>query len=382
MKSATVLIPCMLTGGTEVATLDTSKALCRLGFSVTVVVYFDEIDLAMLSTFQQAGIHVNVLGLARGGGVICSLGLAWALARSLWEIRPAFVWVQYMTPTLIPLLIARLFTHRLVAAVHVAARHYSPGALRRLRWLASWWCDNVVCVSQTTARGVLGETPGSRLAHKVRVIPNALDMQSVNTAATRDWRAQLCIAGEQRIIGYVGRLAHNKGVDVLLKAAALVNKQFPDTHWVVVGDGAEMQSLQQMATAAGMAKKIHFVGSVQRDVVFSALKGFDIAVVPSREEGFGLTALEAMACGVPLVGSRVDALTEVVNDGKTGLLFETENSDDLALMLTKLIVNPELRSKISVAGAEHASEKYDKPIFQQRIAALLQGMKFNEWINA
>lgn len=369
-QQATLLLPCLLTGGTEVATLDTAKALKELGYPVRVTVYFDEIDPDMLATFRQEGIDVQLLGLPRRSGFVGTAALAKALTNSLWRQSPSLVWVQYMTPTLIPLLVSRFFTRRLVAAVHVAARHYSPGGLRRLRWLASWWCNKLVCVSQTTARGVLGERPDSRLEQKVRVIPNALDMQSVNTVAARDWRAQLRIAGDHRIIGYVGRLAHNKGVDVLLKAAAFVDMQFPDTHWIVVGDGAEMQSLQQLATDVGMAEKVHFVGIVPRDAVFSALKGFDIAVVPSREEGFGLTALEAMACGVPLVASRVDALQETILENKTGLLFDSENHQMLADKLVKLLKNDSLRNRLRQAGAKRVDALYSASIYRTRLHEL------------
>lgn len=376
MKRATILIPCLLTGGTEVATLDTAKALSKLGFSVTVLVYFDELDPAMLSAFQQAGIAVMLLRLARRGGGASLLPLAWALARSLWRERPALVWVQYMTPTLVPLVVARLFTRRLVAAVHVAARHYSSGGLRRLRWLASWWCDQLICVSHTTAKAVLGERLGSRLLRHVLVIPNALDMRAAEKAEPHDWHRQLGIDEDHRIVGYVGRLAHNKGADILLRASASVDHQYPDTHWVIVGEGPERAFLQQLATESGLEDKVHFAGSLPREAVLSALKGFDIAVAPSREEGFGLTALEAMACGVPLIASRVDALAEIVIDGKTGLLFSPADHGDLSRNLCSMIQDPWFCKRLGKEAAAHANKTYGLPNYQNRIASLLQLMGF------
>ncbi|KJS08357.1 MAG: hypothetical protein VR73_05925 [Gammaproteobacteria bacterium BRH_c0] len=373
MKRAALLIPCLLIGGTEVATLDTARALTELGIDVTVVVYFDETDPVMVATFRQAGIHLQLLGLTRGGAG-GTLALIAALTRSLWRKRLALVWVQYMTPTLLPLIVARFFSPHLIAAVHVAARHYTPGGLRRLRWLASWWCNRLVCVSNTTAKGIMGGQPTARLQRAVRVVPNVLDMNAVIEAIPRNWREQLDITGQQPIIGFVGRLAHNKGVDVLLQAATLVNRQYPNAHWIIVGEGEEKPRLQQLAAKNGMEDKVHFVGKMPREDIYSAMKGFDIVVVPSREEGFGLTALEAMACGLPLVASRVDALQEVVIDGQTGLLFTVDDPESLKDCLSKLLFKPINYSYMRIAAAEHAQVTYGK----DKLAGKIRNLVFNE----
>lgn len=371
-KKAALLLPCLLTGGTEVATLDTATALKVLGYRVNVIVYFDETDPAMLAVFKQEGITVTLLGLKRAGGVAPAIRLALALGNALLKLRPSLVWLQYMTPTLVPLLVARLLTRRLLAVVHVAAGHYKPVAMARLRWLASWWCDALVCVSYTSAHGILGQVPAySRLARRVKVLPNAIDTEAARDAVATNWRGQLGIDAESPVIGYVGRLAHNKGVDVLLRAAAQVNQQHPECHWLIVGDGAEKAQLQHIAERAGLARKVHFVGNVPRDAVYGAMKGFDIAVVPSREEGFGLTALEAMACGVPLVASGVDALREVVQDGETGVLFTPGDADALTVILMQLLAFQEQRQALAVAATRHAEATYGRQAFLRKISNLL-----------
>ncbi|MBL0029997.1 MAG: hypothetical protein IPO95_13385 [Rhodanobacteraceae bacterium] len=89
-----------------------------LGFEVEVIVYFDEVDTNMLQAFESAEVRVCRLGLRRGSGLFAQLRLAAALARALWRgPRPALVWLQYLTPTLLPLLVAKPFARRLVAAV-------------------------------------------------------------------------------------------------------------------------------------------------------------------------------------------------------------------------------------------------------------------------
>lgn len=371
---ASLLIPCLLTGGTEVATLTTASALRDIGYTVEVLVYFDEVESAMFEHFAAANIAVRRLGLIRGGGLVGVARLAGQIGRALWG-RPDVVWLQYMTPTLAPLLVARLFTRRLIACSHVASGHYRSRDKKRLRWLARCWCDRFVCVSQTTARGIFGPLGASLpWADRVAVLPNALDLRQVGAVPARDWRRDLGLPASVRIGGYVGRLAHNKGVDILIRTAALLQSDHPDLHWVIVGDGSDRGSLETLATELGVATVIHFVGAVTRPGALAAFKGFDVAVVPSREEGFGLSALEAMACGVPLVASRVDALAEVVVDGVTGVLFEPDSTENLVAVLSRVLSDASLRANLSLAGPEHARRHYDRPAYQQKLQELLAGL--------
>ncbi|GAB6048156.1 hypothetical protein JCM19379_19840 [Methyloparacoccus murrellii] len=369
-----LLIPCLLTGGTEVATLTTARALRDLGHAVEVVVYFDEVAPAMLDTFAAAGIAVKRLDVTRGGGLVGAWRLARGLARALTG-RPDLIWLQYMTPTLAPLLVARLCTGRLIACVHVAAGHYRAGGQWRLRWLARWVCTRVVCVSHTTARGLFGlPVKGGYLGGRVRVLPNAIDLAAVQLAPRRDWRRELDLPPTARLVGFVGRLAHVKGVDVLLRAAASLTADRPDVHWVVVGDGSERAELESLAEALGLSAAVHFVGAVAREDIYSAIKGFDIGVMPSRPglEGFGLSALEAMACGVPLVASAVDALPEVVLDGETGILAPPGEPVALAAALRKLLDDPALADRLRDRALRHVAGNYGLAAYRARLAEVLR----------
>lgn len=372
---AVVLLPCLLTGGTEVATLETALALESLGYTVEVIVYFDEVDATMLETFKAAGLVVHLLGVQRGGGVRTQWRLAIGLLGALRRGRYDAIWLQYMTPTLLPLVVARLFTRNLIATVHVAASHYSPAGLRRLRWLARHWCARFVCVSRTVANGVFGLEDGvERLAGRVVVIPNALDMTAMQAAAVRDWRAEAGWPREAVVLGFTGRLAYIKGADVLLHAMARLHSQGLPVRLVVVGDGAERASLETLAHQLGIGAITHFAGRVPRAEIYGAIKGFDIAAVPSREEGFGLSALEAMGAGVPVVASSVDALQEVVLEGVTGLLCEADDFVGLADALARLVGDAALRQSMGVAGAAHVACLYDTPAYRARLADLLVGL--------
>ena len=372
MQDILILIPCLCKGGTELATLETAMAMKANGFHVEIQVYFDEIDSYIVDAFSNYGIKITRLDLPRKSGVFEGINFALKQLECLGRRRYKFIWVQYMTPTLLPLLLARLYTGRLIAAVHVAPGHHSPSGLRRLRWLARWWCDRFVCVSHTTARGIFGSMdPASPWSGRVAVLPNALDMNEVEAALVRDWRGELSLPTTAKIGGYVGRLAHNKGVDILIWAAALLHPANPELHWVIVGDGADRGELEALASELGVASVMHFVGALTRSEVLAAFKGFEIAVVPSREEGFGLSALEAMACGIPLVASRVDALAEVVLDGSTGMLFQPESPADLASVVSRVLADSMLQVKLSKAGRAHVRHHYDREAYQMKLKHLL-----------
>lgn len=373
-SSVAILLPCLLTGGTEVATLQTALALESLGFGAEVVVYFDEVDSTMLASFRAMGLEVHFLGVRRGSGLLPHLRLARGLRRVLRSGQFDVIWVQYMTPTLIPLFIARLHARRLIAAVHVAASHYSPKGLQRLRWLARNICRNVVCVSHTVATGIFGPDGSAvRASGRVVVLPNALDLRTVQAVCPVNWRDQMGWPADTVVLGFAGRLTHLKGVDVLLHAAERLHALGMPVRLVVAGDGADATDLRMLAQQLGICAITHFAGRLPREAIFSAIRGFDIAIMPSRGglEGFGLSALEAMAAGVPVVVSRVDALQEVVLDGVTGLLFPAEDSAALADGLARLVSDADLRHAMGAEGVAHVARLYDTPAYRANLTKLL-----------
>lgn len=379
---AAVMLPCLLTGGTEVATLETARALSAVGYKVEVIVYFNEIDPTMLGSFQTAGLAVHLLDVRRGSGVLSHWRLAKGLERVLRRGRFDVIWVQYMTPTLLPLALARLFTPNLVAAVHVASSHYSQSGLNRIRWLAHYCCKRFICVSRTVADGIFGEPESDlRQTGRVVVIPNALDMGIMQAAAVLDWRAQTGWPRDAVVIGFAGRLAHIKGVDVLLQSVADLLARGLPISLAIVGDGFERSGLESMVRQLDISHITHFVGRLPRHTIFSAIKGFDIAAMPSRGglEGFGLSALEAMAAGVPVVASRVDALQEVVQDGITGLLCQVDDPQSLADALARLVADKALRQRMGAAGIAHATQHYDTPTYRAHISKLLTDLGLPVW---
>lgn len=162
----------------------------------------------------------------------------------------------------------------------------------------------------------------------VRVDPNARDQL----------RAELGIPPRMSLLGSVCRLIEQKGLRYSIEAFAQIAGQFPDVHYVIAGDGPLRSSLIQQAEGTGLKERIHFLG--WRDNARSLLAGFDVMLMPSLWEGFGLVTLEAMALNVPIIASRVSALPEIIVDGDTGYLVPPADSSALADAITKILRNP------------------------------------------
>jgi len=149
-------------------------------------------------------------------------------------------------------------------------------------------------------------------------------------------------------------LVHRKGVDLLLHAvAAGVPKHA--VFWIA-GKGPERQELEAIAVKLGIGENVHFLG--RRSDVADLLEACDLLVVPSRQEGLGVAALEAMACARPVLATSVGGLAEAVVHEQTGLLVASEDVDALHVGLIRLLEDSALRKTLGDAGAARVEEKF------------------------
>ena len=183
---------------------------------------------------------------------------------------------------------------------------------------------------------------------KITVVQNGIDVEkfSAGTPSLKD----LARYKGKLIVGYVGRLAREKGLDVLLRAARGVVKQVPNTEFVFVGEGPERESLQVLATDLELHNHVSFLGP--RSDLPDLYASFDIFVLPSLGEGMPLVVLEAMAAGKPVVATEVGAVPRVLRDGALGLLVQPNDSAALKSALVALLQESEKRSVFGRAGFE------------------------------
>ncbi|GLH64253.1 glycosyltransferase [Parageobacillus sp. G301] len=162
-------------------------------------------------------------------------------------------------------------------------------------------------------------------------------------------------------IGTVKALSDKYGIADLIKAFAKIRNDYPNTNLLIVGDGPQRKEYELLAEQLGVRDVTTFTGRVPNTDVPKYINKMDIFAVPSTEdsESFGVAAVEAMACGVPVVVSNVGGLPEVVKDGITGLVVPKESPEKLAEAFETLLRDPSLRSKMGEKGILHVKEHYN-----------------------
>ena len=190
---------------------------------------------------------------------------------------------------------------------------------------------------------------------RASVIPPGVDTERFAPLDQADSRHQLGIDGG-RLILYVGRLERLKGLDILMRAVAALD-DVPDARLMIVGGSStdpETRRLRALVRDLKIETRVDFLGAVDQSRLPLYYSAADICVLPSYYESFGLAALEAAACGRPVVASNVGGLPSVVQDGLTGYLIGWRCPGPFVNCLEMLLENPHLRRSLGAAAREHA----------------------------
>jgi glycosyltransferase involved in cell wall biosynthesis len=195
-------------------------------------------------------------------------------------------------------------------------------------------------------------------ARKVVRIPNAVDLVRCRRSDPARGRADLGLSNGQRVILTAGNLIPPKGVDILIRAFAVVCEADPNAVLVIVGDGPERAKLEGLAEQVGVSRRTRFLG--ERSDVPVLLSASVLFCCPSVwGEAFGWVNAEAMACEVPIVSTTTGAIPEIVEHGKTGLLVPPGDPDAMADAICELLASPERREVMGKAGRRRAEQMFD-----------------------
>jgi len=168
-------------------------------------------------------------------------------------------------------------------------------------------------------------------------------------------RAELTGGGPDRVVVHASNFRPVKRVDAVVEIFRRIRERVA-ARLVLIGDGPERGAVEQRIVESGLQDDVRFAGE-QHDLV-PWLSAADLFLLPSQQESFGLAALEAMACEVPVVASRVGGLPEVIDDGITGYLCAPDDVDGMAERGVALLGNPELRDRIGRAAAARVRERF------------------------
>jgi D-inositol-3-phosphate glycosyltransferase len=202
-------------------------------------------------------------------------------------------------------------------------------------------------------------------SRKISVIPPGVDLDEFRPLRKSSARKRLGF-GEGPLVLFVGRIQRLKGIDVLLRAIAALDDLAPGLrptvaiiggameHERVAAEQREMQRLKQLSQALGIASQVRFLGGVPQDSLRSYYSAADVTVMPSTYESFGLVALESMACGTPVVATRVGGLSTLIRDAETGYLVPWRDPSLFAQRIAALLTDGPLRRRMQRRAREHA----------------------------
>jgi glycosyltransferase involved in cell wall biosynthesis len=221
------------------------------------------------------------------------------------------------------------------------------------RWKYSHTCHGVIALSQSVRQVLVAAgVPDSH----IEVIVPGIDLPSElpGPGLRAEARARWGFTSDEFVIGHIAAFTHEKGQDVALEAAMLVAPRLPSARMLLAGDGPERSrpAIVELARrASGNAQLPGFVDDM--DQFYAAL---DLYIMPSRSEAWGLTALRAMACGLPVIASNVGGLPEVVEHGKSGWLVPPESPQALADAIVDAASDPARLCEFGRNARERASQ--------------------------
>lgn len=365
--------------------LSLARILISVGYKVKLCCYY-EYDEQVVAWFRDVGVEVILLHLVRNHnkfGIYAIFSLIRALYSSFRRLEPNIVHVQYLAPGLIPIIAARLACMRkVIATVHIAGSYAYGTKAKVLLHIASFLCDRFICVSRGVEEFWFGDSQifDSSTVNKSRkhyTVYNAIDTsavkQAVNTADKTKIKRDMNIEGRP-VIAIVGRLAEQKGHSILLAAMTQIVKEIPDVILIVIGNGPERQNLIEKTAYLQLDKNVLWLGAQSQNKVFECYSIMDIFVMPSLYEGFGLTAAEAMAAGLPVVASSIEGLSEVVENGVTGVLVPAGDSVALSNAILQLLQSPEKAKSYGEKGRIRVERLFSLQSFGKSMQGIYQSI--------
>ncbi len=237
-------------------------------------------------------------------------------------------------------------------------------------WPMAWFkrsalrCATAVTVnSSATEAEVLRIAPGLQCVHR---IPMGITGRIPAVEAAGGVVRGRYRRGHGPLLVFVGRLVEEKGVDDLIRAVAIVADALPDVTAIILGEGPDRPRMEALSAELGVGDRIVFLGWVQPDAVPDYLSAADVFVGPSKRaksggvEGQGLTFIEAMLAGTPVIATRSGGIVDAVQDGRTGLLVSENEPEEIAAAIRRLVRNPELAQRLAARGREMVMSKFSR----------------------
>jgi 1,2-diacylglycerol 3-alpha-glucosyltransferase len=244
--------------------------------------------------------------------------------------------------------------------------HYLPlptvGVTRHLlvRWMHGFYnsCDRILAPSELTRRVL---TEQYKVQTPVSVVPTAIPAPPYVLARPAETRSEFGLPPDARVLLYVGRLAPEKNLDLLLRAFAVIAGKTTDTYLVLAGSGKSRQALEARAKALGIHRRTRFAGFLSRTKLDPLYQAADVFLFSSKTETQGLAVGEALAAGLPCVVVNAGGAPEAIRDGVDGFLVE-DHAEAMAGRTLELLADPVLRRRMAEEAKRGASARVPEAV--------------------
>ena len=214
--------------------------------------------------------------------------------------------------------------------------------------------NRIICLTRTDANEIIKIGCPEK---KIRIIPNAVDTEKFKPSKVR----------RDDLIVWTGRFVPEKGIEYLIKAAKIVCENIRYCRFLLIGHGPLKQKILKLISEYGIERFVDIIGPLARDKIAKILKSATIFAFPSLREGMPLSVLEAMACGLPVIGSNVPGIKDIIIDGENGILVPPRNPEKLADAILTILNDRTLRQKIGQNARELILKKYSWEVVLDRI---------------
>jgi len=345
MKIAIIinLFPPKWLSGTEIATYNLAEHLAKRGHEIHVITSHDD----ELPNFdKENGFYIHRIAWPKIR-IIGVLSFWLKIFLKIRTIKPDIVQVQALS-----IGIPAILTKKILKIPYIVWGRgddvYLPGRFIRITSKPILQNANAVLALTEDMREKMAKVTD----REIFVVPNGINLNQFTERS-------LTIVKENGVkkILFIGRLHPVKGVKYLIRAMERVLKEIPEAKLILVGDGKEREMLETLSKQLSINNSVQFVGIVPHEKVHTFLQQADVFVLPSISEGFPNVILEAMACGLPVIATRVGGIPDIIIDGTNGYLVEVKDAHAIAERILLLLQNEILKKEIS-ANNEQKVKKY------------------------
>jgi len=255
--------------------------------------------------------------------------------------------IPFYTPVYVRKPIVAIFHHLFGKSIFLETNAIAASYVYASEWLIPGVYRNVpiVAVSESTNSELVEQGIPE---HNIHIIHNSVDHTLYSTGNEKKERSFT--------IGFLGRIKKYKSIDHLLQAFDLVKTEIADAKLVIIGDGDYLPALRKAASKMKHRDDVTFTGYVPGKEKVRLIRGLDVVVNTSSKEGWGLTVIEANACGIPVIGTNVPGLRDSILDEETGLLYQYGDIEALTALLFRFFGDEELRRRLSKNALDWASK--------------------------